>query len=176
MAKIAYSKLNVKIPKDIKELEFNNQIIEVKQYLPLEEKTVMIEEIVNLALSENRFRYNPILTSVYENVKVITYYTNITFTENQKNDIIKLYDGLVSSGLLNKIYEAIPTNERNIIKTLLETCLNGVYNYNNSVRGILDDLSTDYSNLNFDALSIKDELAENSEELKILQNLISNND
>ena len=42
MAKVAFSKLGLKINNDVKTVVFNEQTIEVKQYLPIEEKLNLI--------------------------------------------------------------------------------------------------------------------------------------
>ena len=38
MAKVSLTKLGLKVNQDAKSIEFNEQIIEVKQYLPINEK------------------------------------------------------------------------------------------------------------------------------------------
>jgi hypothetical protein len=50
MAKVAFSKLDLKKNQEIVNLEINDEVtIEVKQYLPISEKLKMISEIVNLS-------------------------------------------------------------------------------------------------------------------------------
>ena len=47
MAKVAFSKLGLKVNQDIKTIEFNGQNIEVKQYLPIQDKLRLISNIIN---------------------------------------------------------------------------------------------------------------------------------
>ena len=42
MAKVSLTKLGLKVNQDIKTIEFNEQIIEVKQYLPINNKLELI--------------------------------------------------------------------------------------------------------------------------------------
>ena len=159
MAKIAMTKLGLSKNTDIKIVEFNNQNIEVKQYLPMEDKLNLISDIVNSSLDENNF-YNPCRIHIFEIINIIMAYTNISFTEKQKEDVLKLYDLLVSSGLAEKIFKAIPADEYNfIIDSTMET-IESIYAYNNSVMGILDNVSNDYENLKLDVSELQGEMAD----------------
>ena len=87
-------------------------------------------------------------------------YTNINFTDKQKEDVTKLYDLVVSSGLLAAIIEAIPSEEYTMLFDGIKRSADAIYTHRNSVLGILEAVSTDYSNLNFDATEIRDKLAD----------------
>ena len=43
MAKLAFSKLGLKLQEEVKTLEWGEQVIEIKQYLPLEKKLEIID-------------------------------------------------------------------------------------------------------------------------------------
>ena len=111
MAKISFTKLGLKINQDIKNIEFNEQIIEVKQYLPVNMKLELISNVINRILLENNNFINPIKIEVFTVIEILYYYTNINFTEKQKEDIPKLYDLVVSSGLWEQIVEAMLEEE-----------------------------------------------------------------
>ena len=87
-------------------------------------------------------------------------YTNITFTDKQKEDIAKLYDILDSNGIINQIVSAIPEDEYHFLIDGINDTIDAVYTYQNSVLGILDTVSQDYSNLNLDATEIQKKLAD----------------
>ena len=61
---------------------------------------------------------------------------------------------MVSSGLYGEVVKLIPEEEYNKLITTIEKTSNAVYAYQNSVLGILDTISEDYSSLDFDATSI----------------------
>jgi hypothetical protein len=46
MAKINFSKLKCKINDSIKQIEFAGEVIEVKQYLPVQEKLKLVSEVI----------------------------------------------------------------------------------------------------------------------------------
>ena len=49
MAKIGFTKLGLKSNNEIQYVEFNEQTIEVKQYLPVEEKLELITKVLELS-------------------------------------------------------------------------------------------------------------------------------
>lgn len=159
MAKIGFTKLGLKPNNEVQYIEFNEQIIEVKQYLPVEEKLELITNVLELSHDQNNFS-NPIKVQVYTALEMIDKYTNINFTEKQKENPTKLYDLLNGNGLLEKIIEVIPQAEYDEVIAGVYNTIDAVYNYQNSILGILDTISQDYSNLNLDATEIQKKLAD----------------
>ena len=102
MAKVAFSKLALKKQDNVKLVKIGNFDIEVKQYLPVNEKLDLIARVLNGAHDENNFP-NPIKIEVIGTLEIIMAYTNISFTEKQKEDVAKLYDLLDSNGVVNTI-------------------------------------------------------------------------
>ena len=159
MAKIGFTKLGLKPNNEIQYIEFNEQTIEVKQYLPVEEKLELITKVLELSHDSNNFS-NPIKVSVYTTLEIIEKYTNVNFTEKQKENPTKLYDLLVGNGFAAVVIKAIPELEYDEILTGIKQTIKSVYKYQNSVLGILDTISQDYSNLNLDATEIQKKLAD----------------
>lgn len=159
MAKLSYTKLGLKINQENGVIFHNDQTIEVKSYLPVNDKLKLISNVINLSADDNNFS-NPVKEDVYFALEVIENYTNISFTDKQKEDPTKLYDSFVSTGLYNKIVDVIPEDEIMRLKTGLQTSVKAVYDYRNSVMGILDTISTDYSNLDLDASNIHKKIAD----------------
>ena len=101
MAKISYSKLGLKVDDSIEIIEWNEQKIEVKKYLPISKKIEIMEKIVNVTLQADSKQYNVPQVCINLVMEIIYNCTNISFTEKQKEDTYKLYDSFVSSGLLD---------------------------------------------------------------------------
>ena len=171
MAKLAFTKLGLKINDEIKTIEFNEQAIEVKQYLPVNEKLEVIAEVLNNSADDNNFA-NPVKVDVYTAIVVLEAYTNISFTEKQKENVTKLYDIVVSTGFYNRVIEAIPHEEINSLNIAINDTIDAFYRYRNSVVGILENISTDYSNLNRDASAIQQKLAD-PENMELLRSVLS---
>ena len=171
MAKVSLNKLNLKIDNSISTLKFNEQDIEVKQYLPINEKLDMISTIINESADETRF-YNVGKLDVFETIELIKHYTNITFTDKQLEDIPKLYDLVVSTGLYDMIYEAIPEIETVCVHKVLMDTVDSIYKYQNSVFGVLEAVTTDYENLKFDTAELQKNIS-NPENLTLLKDIVT---
>ena len=159
MAKVSLTKLGLKVNQDVKNIEFNEQIIEVKQYLPINEKLELISSVINSAADENNFS-NPVKENVFLTLEILYHYTNINFTDKQKEDSVKLYDLVVSSGLVNKVTDLIPEEELDEVINGVAQSVKAIYTYKNSALGILESISQDYSALNLDATEIQQKLAD----------------
>lgn len=159
MAKVGLTKLGLKKNDEIKTFDWNEQIIEVKQYLPVEKKLELIGKVIELAHDENNFS-NPLKVKVYFMLCVIEFYTNINFTEKQKEDVPKLYDLINGSELSNAIIANIPKQEFCELKRGLDDTIEAFYKYRNSILGILENISQDYSNLNLDLDEITAKIAD----------------
>ena len=171
MAKVSFTKLGLKLNNEIAIIDFNEQAIEIKQYLPVEEKLDLITNVLELSHDQNNFS-NPVKVQVYTTLEMIEKYTNINFTEKQKENPTKLYDLLSGNGLVEKIIEAIPQVEYDtVIKGIYDT-IDSVYAYQNSILGILDTISQDYSNLNLDASEIQKKLADPNN-MELLKNIMT---
>lgn len=171
MAKLSYTKLGLKVNQENGVIFHNDQTIEVKSYLPVNDKLKLISNVINLSADDNNFS-NPVKEDVYFALEVIENYTNISFTDKQKEDPTKLYDSFVSTGLYNKIVDMIPEDEIMRLKTGLQASVKAVYDYRNSVMGILDTISTDYSNLDLDASNIHKKIAD-PENMTLLKDVLT---
>ena len=159
MAKLSFNKLKLKISEEVININFNEQIIEVKTYLPINQKLEMVGNILTNSADENRF-WNIGKLDLFFTLEVIKYYTNITFTEKQLEDPCKLYDLIESNGLFTEIAETIGELELENVYNMLMDTVGAIYTYNNSVMGILDTISQDYSNLSLEASDIQKKLAD----------------
>lgn len=159
MAKIAFTKLGLTKRQDVVNLEFNNQSIEVKTYLPIQEKLELISSVINNAHDDNNFS-NPVKLDMFTCLEIIKRYTNISFTEKQSEDSCKLYDLLESNGLFKAVIGVIPSDEYNFIVDSIDESVSAIYTYQNSVMGILENVSNDYSNLNLDATELQKKMAD----------------
>ena len=169
--KIGLTKLGLKKNTNLIPLEWGDQVIQIKEYLPIEDKTKIIENIVNASLDDNNF-VNPARLMINTVLEIIFIYTNINFTDKQKEDRLNLYDLFVSSGLWAAIEEKlIEVGELAIIQTTTKEIINEIYKYKNSALGILQAISEDYSNLELDAEKIKEKIS-NKENVEFLKDVM----
>ena len=72
---------------------------------------------------------------------------------------MKLYDSFYSSGLAEKIFDLIPQSELKWFDKHTRISIDKIYEYRNSVYGILDALKNDYDGMNIDVDKIRQALA-----------------
>lgn len=159
MAKIGLTKLGLTKNVEIEIVEWNEQKIEVKQYLPIEDKLKLISNIVNLSVDDNGY-YNPAKIYIYTILEVLDSYTNINFTEKQKEDTAKTYDLIVSSGLSAKIFEALNPYEYQQLQSWIKELINSIYQYKNSLVGMMEIIKEDYGDIELDAENIQKALGD----------------
>lgn len=173
MAKIAFSKLGLTKDKldEFQTVEFNEQTVEVKQYLPIAEKAELISRVLNNSVDDDAGYYNNLKLDMWLALEIVYAYSNINFTEKQKSDPMKLYDLLSSNKLLNLIIGLVPESEFYYLTKVTHELATAIYTYRNSALGILDSIGRDYSNLNLDATEIQKKLAD-PENLTLLKNVV----
>lgn len=162
MAKVPFSKLEVKICDDSCSAFYCNLkgeeiYYEVKRYLPVEEKLEMITKIINQSVDDNGF-YNPMKVQIFTVLEVTYAYTNLSFTAKQKENVFKLYDQLISTGIFTDIKNCIQETEWQEVENTIIKTIDNVYKYKNSALGVIEAISTDYSAVNMDLEAIQQKL------------------
>lgn len=171
MAKVSFTKLGLKRNDEIKTFEFNGQIIEVKQYLPVEKKLEFIARVIELSHDENNFS-NPVKIKVFTSISFIEYYTNICFTDKQKEDVPKLYDTIKSFDFFENILNLIPKTEIDDINIGIQKTIDAFYAYKNSIYGILETINQDYNNVQTDIGEITAQMSDLSN-LDLIKDIMS---
>lgn len=110
LKKVAFSTLKLKVPKEYRNFTFLDRTIQIITYLPVGEKRDIIETAYQKAAVGLNF--NPILFSIYFLLNIVYSYTNLTFTDNQRENEFELFDMIVASGLLKEIMGRIPESEK----------------------------------------------------------------
>ena len=172
MAKVTFSKLWLTKNTNIKNIEYNGQNIEVKQYLPINDKAIVASNVLNYTIGNGTTRFiNPLQVEVYTLLQIIEKYTNITFTDKQREDPAKLYDLIVSSKLWELLFEKIDKDDYAAMISYINKSVEAFYNYYNSIYGILDNINKQYETMNLDAAEIQKKL-DNPESLSLLKEVL----
>lgn len=167
MAKLAYSKLKLPTSGDVVPVEWGGFTIEVKNYLPIEEMAQLVQDIVNDAVDTNGY-YNPIKINMSLTVRTFLAYTNISVTEKQLENMSKFYDSLK----ISEIYKIVPVDCYREVHGYVSESIRSIYEYKNSVYGILDGISSDYSNLDLDINKLTEGLS-NADNLTMLKDVLT---
>ena len=171
MAKVSFAKLGLKVNQDTVNIFYDDSTIEVKQYLPVNEKLQLIGNVINSSADDNNFA-NPVKVMVYSTLEIIEAYTNISFTDKQKENPTKLYDLFEGNGVTGMIFNAIPEDELVMLEKAIEDSIEAIYKYKNSAMGILESISSDYSNLNLDVDDLYTKMAD-KENLNVLKEVLT---
>lgn len=115
----------VKKDKGVEIVEFSSVEMELKKYLPINDKRMIIELVVENAFIEKDGirRVDPAIKEVMVSVLLVKYYANI----NEFEDLYEMYDVIKSSGLLDFVKNNIPENELDLLETLIEDRISEEY-------------------------------------------------
>lgn len=142
--KVSFANLKLKIQDISHEVQFSNDngqtiAFSVIDYLPIQDKL----DLVNIAIAKSRDGYNNInryLAKELMNLYIVIMYTNISFTEKQKENEYKLYDILKSNQVIETVIKAMPQQEYLELQTLLEMLIEDEKNMNKSIAGAINNL------------------------------------
>lgn len=104
-----FNELELKINDKVRTLKFKNKDIKVKQYLPIQDKLNLIQIALQQSLDEGV--YNDGLLTAYFHTYVVMFYTDIEFTEEEKQDVLTLFNLMDSENLIGSVIELIPQSE-----------------------------------------------------------------
>lgn len=138
MAKTSYANLKLKINDSVKTFDFNGNQIEILQYLPVDDKYSLIN--ITLQKSKEGSIYNAVKKDMYFHLNLVYLYTNISFTEKQREDESKLYDTLKSNGLLDLIIQNMDEEEYDILYSYLVETEEDILNYKNTIGGAISEI------------------------------------
>ena len=176
MAKVPFSKLQASVDGCATGISYCNKagediFYEVKHYLPIADKMDLVSNIINKSVDDNGF-YNPMRVKIFMVLEIVYAYTNLSFTEKMKEDPFKLYDILVSTGIFTDVVNVIREKDWTEIQDSVWSTIKNIYDYRNSVLGILEAVKEDYSSVSMNAAEIQANLA-NPENVQLLRDVLS---
>ena len=107
--KVSYTNMKLKVNTEVNTFEFHGQKIQVLKYLPAKDKYDLL--MITLQQAEEDGVYNEFKLNLYFELNLVYMYTNISFTEKQREDEIKIYDSLKSNGFFDLFFEAFNEDE-----------------------------------------------------------------
>lgn len=122
-----------------KTLLYNGKNIAVKQYLPLVDKMNILEMVIQTA-DAGTILNTLVLDAIFE-VYLLFKYTDIEFTEEEKKDVLNIYDTLENTGLIEEVIKTIPESEYKLLRDNLELMIGDYKDYRNSAKGCVDAIS-----------------------------------
>lgn len=138
---ISYANMKLKPVTTTHKFEWNGNEIEVLDYLPIEDKYDLI--MITLQKSLEDGYYNPIKIDEFFHLHLIYMYTNINFTEKQKEDEHKLYDSLKSNGLIDAFIEQMNEFDYSELFNMLDDTKRELTEYKRSISALIQSLIID---------------------------------
>lgn len=141
--------------------------IRVLQYLPIQEKADLVSYVVNAAIDENTGCFSPVRVNVYYGIAIMDKYCGISF---ENADVIEAYNIVDSTGILDRIMNAIPEEERIFMESLLNDTIEDISRYNSSFAGVMHSMSGEATSLDESLQSILEKI-KNKEGLEVLSEI-----
>ncbi len=119
METIIFDSLNLNINDEVKKIKIADKEIAVKNYLSIDDKVTLIQLVLQQATDSDI--YNSLLLEAYFNLYLVFFYTNLEFTDEQKENALDTYDLLESNGVIDLVINAIDKEEyEDLYDALLE--------------------------------------------------------
>ena len=128
------------------------------------------QSVIQQVIDVNNEFLNEFAFHMYMDLAIVFNYTNLSFTDKQKEDLYKLYDLLVGSGFMKELKKQVNCNQTDDLEVYTYETLNEYYKYHNSVYGIMDAMNQNYSNLNLDVNELQDKIS-NPESLSLVKDI-----
>lgn len=174
MGNIAFKELNLDTNVNYEEINIGDIKLQIRDYLNVSEKARMIQFIVDGALDDNTGCFSPLRVNVYFDIGLCVWYAGIVFDENDIVNIEKVYDILTSNGVIQRITNAIPEDEFELIKDLAQETIDDIAKYNSSAAGIIRNMTVDADGLGNQIEGLLDKIknAEGLETLSVIKDVV----
>lgn len=141
MGKVSYANLKLKTKTEVSVFNFCDQEIEVLNYLPINDKYDLV--MITLQKAEEDGIYNPLLLDMYFHLHLVYMYTNLSFTDKQKENEQKIYDALMSNGFFDEFYGAFNEEEYDELMGYIEDLMDMTLTYKNTAGAVLQSIIQD---------------------------------
>lgn len=139
--KISYHNLNLKIKIPVDTFIFQNETIEVRQYIPAADKYDLV--MITLQEAKENGIYNPWKLDVFFHLNLIYMCTNLSFTPKQREDELAIYDNLKSNGFLDDFLKVFDSYEYAELQDLITQIIDAEMKYRNSAAAVLQSIIQD---------------------------------
>lgn len=115
--------------------------LNVLTYLPMKDKTEMLQFIVNNVIDPKTGCASPIRMEIYFSIAICHWYGGIDFSNEDMAKISDVYDALEVNKVIQTIIDYVPYDEINFMRDLAEETVADVARYNSSAAGIVQSMA-----------------------------------
>lgn len=130
-----FTDLNLNIIDSTVDVVIGNNIIKVKQYLPIEDTYDLMQCV--LQNSKENGIYDPLLLDMYFHLYVVYMYSDIEFTEDEKSNPAELFDILQSNGVIAAVVNAMNEDEWTYINNIMNKYVRHKRAYDQTIASVL---------------------------------------
>lgn len=170
MAKVSFIKLTPIKSGEIKEVKFNDEVIQIHQYLPVKDKIALTERVLVQAFDDTN-HYSLYRLNILFIIEVVRTYTNINITDKQLENLTNVYDLLTLNGIKDFVISNIPEDEYYGLYHKVCGEAENLEKYLNSFAGIMKTITSDYSATEMDVDKITSQLND-PEALKTVKEIL----
>ena len=135
---ISYANMKLKVDTSTKNINWKENSIEILNYLPVKSKYELIENTLNSAYDKGI--YNPVKLDKFFHLNLVYSYSNLIFTDEERQDTDKLYDELKSSGFMDKFLQNIDAKEYAEMLEDIDTIIKAKSGFSGIIKKFVDDL------------------------------------
>ena len=113
-----------------------SEVLEIKSYLPLAAKQILLKNILDLCKKEENdiIKIDYTLKEFAIEISLVNQYSNVDL---QVDDVVEVYDELKQNGIIANIINQIPEEEINFIDYVLEKEITQIQAVDNSIEMVL---------------------------------------
>lgn len=135
-----FKDMNITLNNELKEVQIGDNIkFNVKQYLPAEDKNALLE--IAMQTADQGTILNTFALDAIFHTYLVFKYTDIEFTDEERENLFDLYDILEDNGIIDAVVAAIPIREYESLRTYLNEMVDSYLTYRNSTRALVEQFS-----------------------------------
>lgn len=138
MANLNYKDLGLAKSKEIRIFKWVDKDVEVVKYLPINSKYDIVMITLQEAYEEGI--YNPVKLDKFFHLNLVYSYSNLIFTDEERQDTDKLYDELKSSGFMDKFLQNIDAKEYAEMLEDIDNIIKARSGFSGIIKKFVDDL------------------------------------
>ena len=142
MADINYTDLKLETSIGSKIFKWGDKDIEIYDYLSINDKYDLV--MITLQKAYENGIYNPIKLDMCFHLNLIYMYTNLIFSDDDRDDESKLYDEMKSSGFIDEFLKNMDPVEYNELQEIIDEMIVSTMQYKNTaasvIRSFIEDL------------------------------------
>lgn len=142
MSTVSFAKMGLKSKEEtiIFKLDEENKF-EITTYLPISDKYDIAEAVIEKSTVDGFC--HPVLKELWYSLYMVFAYTNISFTDKQKENYFKLYDVLETNGIFEAVFRNVPKTEIEQITSYIDDLEAKRDKFNGSAMGIVKGIMSE---------------------------------